>query len=265
MPPTYGAFSPVFQSGLRSACAFFVVLAWAIVARKRLNVRDCSLPYGLVAGLLFALEFALLFYAVEFTSVARASLLFYSMPFMTALAAHFLFPEDRLTAPRAIGLALAIGGIALVLGDAHSQPSEQAWIGDLLALGGAMAWSGIALFTRGTRLIESSQEQVMLYHLSVSAVLLIPLALVIGSPIRNPTADLLAIFAFQVVVVASAGFLVWSWVLRVYPVGRMTSFSLLSPVFGVFFGWLVFSDPLSGRFVGAFAAVGIGLVLINRR
>lgn len=105
----------------------------------------------------------------------------------------------------------------------------------------------------------------MLYHLSVSAVLLLPLALVIGNPIRQPTSELLAVFAFQVVAVASAGFLLWSWVLRVYPVGRMTSFSLLSPVFGVFFGWLLFSDPLSWRFAIAFMAVGIGLLLINRR
>jgi drug/metabolite transporter (DMT)-like permease len=260
-----GAFSPVFQSGLRSACAFVVVLGWALVARKRLDVRNGSFPYGLFAGFLFALEFALLFYAVEYTSVARASLLFYSMPFITALAAHFLFPEDRLTAPRFVGLLLAISGIALVLGDTQSQPGEQAWIGDLLALAAAFAWAGIALFTRGTRLIESSQEQVMLYHLGVSAVLLLPLALLIGTPVRDPTAELLGIFAFQVVAVASVGYLVWAWVLRVYPVSKMASFSLLAPVFGVFFGWLVFSDPLSWRFAVAMIAVAIGLVLINRR
>ncbi len=259
------AFSPVFQSGLRSACAFLVVLLWAVGARKHLSIRDGSLPYGLFAGFLFALEFALLFYAVEYTSVARASLLFYSMPFITALGAHFLFPEDRLTPARVIGLVMAIGGIALVLADSQSRPSDEAWIGDVLALGAACAWAGIALFTRGTRLIESSQEQVMLYHLSVSAVLLLPLALLLGEPIRNPTAELLGIFAFQVVAVASAGFLVWAWVLRVYPVGRMASFSLLAPVFGVFFGWLVFSDPLSWRFAVALAAVGGGLILINRR
>ncbi|NJN52747.1 MAG: DMT family transporter [Gammaproteobacteria bacterium] len=184
---------------------------------------------------------------------------------MTALGAHFLFVEDRLTILRLAGLALAICAIALVLGDSASQPGEQAWIGDVLALAAAMAWSGLALFTRGTRLIESSQEQVMLYHLGVSAALLLPLALFIGAPVRTPTAGLLGIFAFQVVAVASAGFLVWSWVLRVYPVSRMASFSLLAPVFGVFFGWLVFADPLSWRFAVALVAVALGIVLINRR
>ena len=105
----------------------------------------------------------------------------------------------------------------------------------------------------------------MLYHLDVSAVLLIPLALASGGPVREPTAELLGIFAFQVIAVASVGFLVWAWVLRIYPVSNMASFSLLAPVFGVFFGWLIFDDPLSWRFAVALAAVGIGLVLINRR
>jgi drug/metabolite transporter (DMT)-like permease len=259
------AFSPVFQSGLRSACAFVVVYAWARLAGKHLSIRDGSLKYGLFVGFLFALEFALLFIAVEYTSVARASLLFYSMPFITALAAHFLFPEDRLTPLRLIGLAIAISGITLVLFDTQSQPGPDAWIGDLLALAAAFAWSGIALFTRATRLIQSSPEQVMLYHLSVSAVLLVPLALLIGEPIREPTAALLGVFAFQVVAVASIGFLLWAWVLRIYPVSNMASFSLLAPVFGVFFGWLIFSDPLSWRFAAALAAVGAGLILVNRR
>ena len=259
------AFSPIFQSGLRSACAFFVVLAWGLYAKKQFSIRDGSLPYGLFVGFLFALEFALLFVAVEYTTVARASLLFYSMPFITAIGGHFLFPEDRLNLPRLAGLAIALGGIALVLFDSDTQPSPNAWIGDLLALTAAFAWSGIALFTRGTRLIESSPEQVMLYHLGVSAALLLPLALMLGEPLREPTAALMGVFAFQVVVIASAGFLVWTWVLRIYPVGGMASFSLLAPVFGVFFGWLIFSDPLSWRFAVALAGVGLGLVLINRR
>ena len=259
------AFSPVFQSGLRSACAFVVVYLWARLARKQLSVTDGSLPYGLFVGFLFGLEFALLFIAVEYTSVARASLLFYSMPFITAFGAHFLFPAERLTPLKVTGLVLALIGISLVLFDTNTQPGPDAWMGDALALCAAFAWAGIALFTRATRLVHSSPEQVMLYHLGVSAALLIPLALLIGGPVREPTAELLGIFAFQVIAVASVGFLVWAWVLRIYPVSNMASFSLLAPVFGVFFGWLIFDDALSWRFAVALAAVGVGLVLINRR
>jgi len=75
----------------------------------------------------------------------------------------------------------------------------------------------------------------------------------------------MGIFAFQVIAVASVGYLLWARILAIYPVGEMASFSLLAPVFGVFAGWLIFDDTLTVRFIVALALVGMGLVLINRR
>ena len=45
----------------------------------------------------------------------------------------------------------------------------------------------------------------------------------------------------------------------------MTSFGLLSPIFGVFFGWLIFDDDLTLGFVAAMLTVGGGIVLVNKR
>ena len=98
--------APVFQSGLRSACAFVPVLAWALLMRKRLSVTDGSLGLGVVNGLLFSGEFCLLFLALDYTTVARVSLFFYSMPVWVALGAHFLVAGERLTVPRLAGLAV---------------------------------------------------------------------------------------------------------------------------------------------------------------
>jgi len=74
-----------------------------------------------------------------------------------------------------------------------------------------------------------------------------------------------ASFAFQVLAVASIGYVLWARILAIYPVGNMASFSLLAPVFGVLSGWLIFADPLTPSFLIALALVGAGLLLINRR
>lgn len=257
-------FEPVFQSGLRSACAFFVVLIWARARSIPINLRDGSAPFGLIAGVLFALEFGLVFVALDLTTVSRVSLFFYTMPFFTALGAHFLVPGERLSLLSVGGLALAIAGVALGLSEGSSE-SGHSWTGDLLAIGAAIAWAGIALLTRLTKLIESPSEQVLLYQLFVSAVLLLAIAPFIGDMVRTVTPMIVGIFAFQVVAVASLGFLMWLWVLTVYPVTNMAAYSLLAPVFGVFFGWLIFDDPLTWRFVAALALVASGILLINRR
>ena len=258
-------FAPVFQSGLRSACAFLPVLGYALIMRKRLSVTDGSLPLGLVNGMLFSGEFCLLFLALDYTSVARASLFFYIMPIWVALGAHYLIPGERLTLRRSAGLAMALSGVALALGRGSESVSETAWIGDLLALAAALFWAGIALLTRTTRLAHCSAEMNLLYQLAVSAVVLIALAPLFGDMVREVTPVILGAFAFQVIAVVSIGFVVWFWILSIYPVSNMASFSLLAPVFGVFFGWLIFDDEITPVFVAALLLVGSGIVLINRR
>jgi drug/metabolite transporter (DMT)-like permease len=105
----------------------------------------------------------------------------------------------------------------------------------------------------------------MMYQLGVSAILLLGAAPLFGETIRELTPTILLIFAFQVVAVASIGYLLWARILAIYPVGNMASFSLLAPVFGVFSGWLLFDDPLTPRFVVALLLVCAGLLLMNWR
>ena len=259
-------FAPVFQAGLRSACAFLPVLVFAWIARRRLSVTDGTLGPGIVNGLLFSGEFCLLFLALDYTSVARVSLFFYTMPFWVAVGAHFVIPGERLTRSRIVGLAIALAGVTLALsGDDAPSTGSKAWLGDLLAVGGGVLWAGIALLTRTTRLSSATPEMNLLYQLAVSAVLLLAVASLFGEPIREVTPVILGIFTFQFLVVVAFGFVVWFWILVIYPVSDMASFGLLTPVFGVFFGWLIFDDELTPSFILSLLMVGSGIFLINSR
>ena len=256
-------FSPLFQSGLRSLCAFPIVLVIAMLWQRRLSLTDGSLPWGVLNGLLFTGEFALLFIALDYTTVVRVSLFFYVMPVWVTVGAHFLIPEEPLNRYKAAGLSCALLGIVLAFSGDLGQAGEDAWIGDVLALIGGMFWASIALLTR-LKLQGVSSEMNLLYQLGVSAVVLTIAALLVGSPIREPNLTILAVFSFQVVVIVSVGFLLWFWVLSIYPVSNMASFGLLSPIFGVFFGWLLFDDAITWVLFVALLLAGIGIVLVNR-
>jgi len=45
----------------------------------------------------------------------------------------------------------------------------------------------------------------------------------------------------------------------------MASFSLLSPLFGVFFGWVIFNDQITIEFIVALFMVTSGIVLSNKK
>jgi drug/metabolite transporter (DMT)-like permease len=256
-------FSPLLQSGLRSVCAFPIVLLIALMWRRRLSITDGSLPWGVLNGLLFCAEFALLFIALDYTTVVRVSLFFYVMPVWVAIAAHFLIPEEPLNRNKVIGLGLAVLGIIFAFSGDLGDAPDNAWIGDLFALIGGIFWASITLLTR-LKLQSVTSEMNLLYQLGVSALILTSVALIVGTPIREPDMTIMMIFGFQVVAIVSVGFLMWFWVLSVYPVSNMASFSLLAPIFGVFFGWVIFNDPVTPALALSLLMAGIGIYLVNR-
>lgn len=256
---------PVFQAGFRSVCAFFPVLVFAMIARKRLSVTDGSLVPGLVSGSFFATEFLLLFMALDYTTVARASVFFYTMPFWVALGAHFLIPGERLTPLRLAGLAIAMAGVAYALLEDTGAAGPYAFYGDIACIVAASLWAGIALVARTTALSRSSPEMQLLYQLAVSAVTLVPISFLFGDVVREMTPGLAAIFAFQALGVVGIGFVVWFWVLSIYPASDMTSFSFLTPLFGVLFGWLILGEELTSAIVIALVLVSVGIVMISRK
>ena len=258
-------FAPAFQAGLRSALAFLPVLIFALLMRKRLSLRDGSFRPGVICGLLFSVEFVLLFMALDFTTVSRASIFFYTMPVWVTLGAHFLIPGEGMTKAKALGLVLAVSGVALALSGNAAPATEWALVGDVMCLLAALCWAAIALTARTTAFSKAIPEMQLLYQLAVSAPAMIAFAVLTGDTVREPTEAHLAILFFQSFVVVGMGFLTWFWVLSVYPASDMASFGFLAPVFGVFFGWLVFDDALTPQLVAALALVGLGIVLVNRK
>jgi len=256
--------APVFQAGLRSLAAGILIFIYCLWRGSKINTRRAVFVPGIVIGICFAIEFALLFQAIQYTTVARTSVLFYTMPFWVAIGAHYLIPGDRLDPVRITGLLLATIGTAIALLGGKAGAGETSLVGDLMALAAATMWAAIALITRTTQFSTIKPEAQLFYQLSVSALILLPLSM-LGETFREPTIAHFAIFAAQVVFVVCIGFVAWFWVLSVYPASDMASFSFLAPLFGVFFGWLILAEELTWNILTALVLVGVGIILVNRK
>ncbi|MEM7069122.1 MAG: DMT family transporter [Pseudomonadota bacterium] len=257
--------APVFQASLRSLFATPLILGFCLWRGLEIPFNKAILIPGLITGTLFAAEFALLFEAMEYTTVARASIFFYTMPFWVAAVAHFMIPGEKLSPIRILGLVLACAGVVVALAGGSSSAGDNAIIGDLMALVGATGWAGIALIARITAFSTVKPAAQLFYQLSVSSILLLPFALFIGDTFRDPTAFHWTIFAAQVLIVVCIGFLSWFWVLSIYPASDMASFSFLAPLFGVLFGWLILGEEITWTIIIALTLVAAGIVFVNRR
>lgn len=257
--------SPLLQAGLRSGGAALLVLLWMLWRRQALWRHDGSLWPGLLAGLLFAAEFALLFHGLTLTSVSRGTILLYTAPFWVALGSHLLLPGERIGPVQVVGLAMAFCGVVLTFAGGAATAPPDALAGDALMLGAAVMWAATSLVIKGSALRHVAAAKTLLYQLGISAPVLLLGAVAAGEALVVPPTPLaLGALAFQIFVIASASYLAWFWLMRIYPVSRLSSFSFLTPVFGVACGALYLGEPLSPAVLAALALVAAGIYLVNR-
>ena len=257
--------SPAFQCGLRSLGALVLLLGWAAWRRIPLFQRDGTLFAGLVAGAMFAAEFALIYWSLEFTEVARSVLFLYTAPFFVAIGAHLFLPGEHIRRAQVVGLLCAFAGVVLAVSDGLSLPSARALIGDAMMLLAGALWAATTIVIKATRLARIAPEKTLAYQLAVSGVTLTLLAPLFGEiGIFSPAPLVMASLAYQIVIVAFASYLGWFVLVRIYPATRLAAFTFLTPVFAVGFGALVLSERVSALLIAALALVAFGIWLVNR-
>ena len=257
---------PLMQSAVRSAGAAVLLLAWSAWRGVPVFARDGTLAGVLLAGLLFAAEFACIFIGLQYTTASRMSVFIYLAPFVVALGMPLIARSERLSALQSLGLAAAFGGVVWAFFEGFVAPraGPLQWLGDLLGIAAALLWGATTLVLRATKLAQVPPEKALLWQLAVSALALGAASLAAGEPWPTQlTAVSLAPLAFQTVVITFASYLVWFWLVRHYPATRISAFTLLTPVFGLLAGVLLLGEPLTLRLVIALAAVCGGLLLVN--
>ncbi|MET0333024.1 MAG: DMT family transporter [Rhizobacter sp.] len=263
-----GEVPPLVQATVRSLGGVALVLAWARLRGIPLFQRDGTLPGGLLAGALFAAEFACIFIGLQYTSASRMVVFIYFAPFIVAAGMPFIARSERLGWTQTGGLVLAFAGVASAFAESFTQPATgpQQWIGDALGVLAAVLWATTTLSIRATKLASASAEKTLAYQLGVSGVLLLIGTLWHGDPWPRSLSLIAAgSLAYQTVIVVFASYLLWFWLVRHYPATRLAAFTLLTPVFGLLMGVLLLNEPLTVRLLLALGGVTVGMLLVNRR
>jgi drug/metabolite transporter (DMT)-like permease len=220
---------------------------------------------GLIAGVLFGLEFLLIYRGLVWTSASRAVLFLYMAPFFVALGARFFLPGERLGVWQWFGLVLSFAGVALALGVSVPAADGFVLIGDLMMIVAAALWGATTLVIKASALNRAPHEKTLLYQLVVSAPMMALAAAIFGERIHAPPSAVpLASLLYQTIWISSVTYVAWFALIVRYSASRLSAFTFLTPLFGVAAGNLVLGEPITPAFAGAVALVAAGLVLVNR-
>lgn len=263
---TMPSIPPLMQAAVRSTLAAGFVFLYA--RSKGLALVDAaSARAGAGAGVLFGLEFCFVFFGLHYTTASRMVVFLYLAPFVIALGMPFIAASERPTPLQVAGLVAAFLALASAFHEGFTSGAPTQWVGDAMAIAAALFWGLTTLLVRATSLARATPERTLFYQLAVSAPLLWAASALAGEamPPSVPGAAAVASVLFQAGVVAFASFLGWFWLLRHYPATRVSSFTFLTPVFGLLFGALLLDEPVTVRLLLALGGVVVGIWLVNRR
>jgi drug/metabolite transporter (DMT)-like permease len=255
---------PMLQATIRSAAALPVLLLIARLRGVKIFASDGTLGAGLFAGVLFGLEFVLIFRGLLLTSASRAVVFLYTAPFFVALGSY-RFLGERLRASQWSGLGLSFAGVALAIGVPQANVDADVLLGDLMIVGGGALWAATTLIAKGTALRNAAPEKALGYQVALSVPILGLAAWISGETItRVPGPLAMSLMAYQAVWVVGLTFLLWFALVQTYSASKLSAFTFITPLFGVVASYFIMHDTLTLAFGAAALLVIAGLYLVNK-
>lgn len=256
---------PVMQVTMRFVLAAALLMLWCRWFKVVLFSRDGTLAAGLLAGSLFAVEFVCIYIGLQHTSSSRLTVFLYTAPFFVALVLPRFVVSEKLKSVQWLGLGCAFIAVLFAM---SGNLKTGSWLGDGLALAAGLFWGLTTVVIRASKLGGIRAEKLLFYQLAVSAVILLPVSLLLGENWSQTFASMNSFAWSSLIIQAVAGgfasYLTWMWLLGRYPATLLSSFVFLTPVFALLFGAWWLGEPITASLVAALVLVGIGIVLVNR-
>jgi drug/metabolite transporter (DMT)-like permease len=259
--------APLVVAFIRFGVASILLFAWVRIRGIPIAAQRRDLPIVVGIALTSVVGYNICFlYGVTLAPASNGAVLVPGLiPVITLVLARMVFGE-RVHARQAIGAALSIGGLVLVVGPVLSADSR-ALAGDVLFLGSAVMWAIYSIIGRAaTRRFPASVATLL--GTSLGTLVLLPLA-ILGQAVDPHGVELTARALAGVLYLGSVGTVV-SFVLfyegvRLIGAARATAYTVLVPVFGLFLTTLLLAEPLGPLgIVGAAVVIG-GLWLTQSR
>jgi len=215
---------------------------------------------------MFAVNYALLFWAELHVSSGLSAVLQATIPIFGMVFAHFILPDEPLRGQRVAGSLLALGGVAVICSRLLDFGGLLAFWGGVAIVFGAAgaAFSNVLLKAREIRLAPA---MIAAWQMIFGLVpLLITGIIVDGNPLRFHWTKTAVFCLFYLAIPGSAlAFLLLYWLLPRMTVTNLQTISLITPPGAVMFGWLLGGETFPPLALAGGALVLAGVWMIFRR
>lgn len=252
--------SPLVIAAYRMSIAALLLIPISLIRHRAetvLLIRTRSLPV-LAAGIFLALHFASWISSLSHTSVASSAFLVTTNPIFVGLGT-WLILRERLNRFVVAGTAIAMAG-TFWISYADFLTGEHAVLGDLLAVGGAIAMSGYLLVGRSQRADVALPPYVTVVY-ATAAILLVALVVSSGESLTGHTTRDYGLFAALAVGPQLLGHTSFNYALKRVSPALLALLLLIEPVLTSFLAQIILSEPPTSEVLAGGAAIILGIAI----
>jgi drug/metabolite transporter (DMT)-like permease len=246
---------PVLLIELRVLIAGVALLLYMLFSRSSLDLRS-RWKYYLVIGIInSAIPFTLIATAELYLTAGLAATLNATSPLFGAVVAA-IWINEALTKKKVIGLVLGLLGVSILVGWSPF-PFSMTLVVSVAASLTAAACYGIAGVYTKVYMRGASSKAVATFSQLGAALFLLPLTLV-ATPKHSPTPIVVLSVITLALLCTAVAYLLYFWLIEHAGPTRALTVTFLAPVFGVLWGTVLLSEPLS---LSTF--IGFGIILVG--
>ena len=196
-----------------------------------------------------------------------SSVLIATTPVFSILVGHCVTTDDRMSANKAVGVALGIAGVAALIGIDTLDGSLRTVPGILGCLGAALSYGFANVFGRRFKRLGIAPTVGAFGQLAATAIMVAPAALVFDRPwlLPPPSAVVWAAMIGLVLLSTALAYVIFFRLLASAGTTNISLVTLLIPVSAILLGTLVLGERLSALQCAGMAMIGLGLVAIDGR
>ena len=260
------AFSPVFIVFVRVTLGALVLLPFTLKTGKQYLLDRKNWPYFLILGALNnVIPFSLIAWSQTRISGSLASIINATTPFFTALIAHYVTSDEKLTTSKVFGIALGFFGVVVLIGFNVLKTISMTNLGELAALIAAVSYACAGIF--GRRFKGMPSVAVANAQLIASAIIAAPLiafergALIIADP------GWMSLLAISVMAILSTGvaYILYFRILSSSGATNVLLVTLLVPVSAIILNTTISGEVLPLKAFLGMVFIALGLLMIDRR
>ena len=253
-----GPFTVVF------ARVSLAALALALVVPLR---RDAPWATYLAMGFLNnALPFSLIFWGQTEIGSGLASILNATTPLFTLVVAHVVTADEKIDRTKITALLVGLLGVVVLIGPSALIGSSALWA-QAACLAAALSYALAGIYGRRFRRMGIAPAEAAAGQLTASAVLILPIMLVVDRPWMAPLPSLtvwLALGALALLSTALA-YVLYFRILAAAGATVLLLVTFLIPVPAILLGAMVLGEQLEPRHYAGMALIGLGLAIIDGR